>query len=189
MKIQKPISIEKRLSKVMFWIVALPLTLSIFYSNSLAFRFDYFAFTANPTSGPAPLEVLFTCKAECSVPIAKYRWDFGDGNIVEITTNNTTCTYTHTYQNAGIYKATVTVMGNRGNLIKTFVPKEIIVGLSDLPGDCDDDGQVTIGELQKCINCFLGIENACCDECDGNSDGEVSIDELQKVINASLGLY
>ncbi|MCD6296837.1 MAG: carboxypeptidase regulatory-like domain-containing protein, partial [Deltaproteobacteria bacterium] len=55
------------------------------------------------------------------------------------------------------------------------------------PGDANGDGQVTIDEVQKCINCFLGIENGCCDKCDVNSNGQVTIDEVQRVINAFLG--
>jgi len=57
-----------------------------------------------------------------------------------------------------------------------------------LPGDCNGDGTVTIDEVQKCINCFLSIENDCCDKCDVNSNGQVTIDEVQKVINAFLGI-
>ena len=55
------------------------------------------------------------------------------------------------------------------------------------PGDCNADGKVRIDEIQKAINCFLGIQNSCCDKCDLNSDGTVSIAEVQKVINAYLG--
>ena len=55
-----------------------------------------------------------------------------------------------------------------------------------LPGDCDGDGAVGIGEVQKAINMFLGIlAPGCGADCTGN--GDVSIGELQKVINAFLG--
>ncbi len=187
MKIQKPISIEKKLSKAMFWIVALLLILSIFYSNSLAFQCQIFTFYTKPSHGKAPLEVLFHCYAyDCDVPIAKYWWDFGDGSEVKKTTDNT---IEHIYQNPGTYYLTVTVVDNEGNPIKTSEPKEISVGLSSLPGDCNDNGQVTIGEVQSCINCFLGIKNDWCSKCDLDDDGRITIDEVQKVINASLGLY
>jgi len=58
-----------------------------------------------------------------------------------------------------------------------------------IPGDANGDGTTTIDEVQKCINCFLGIEieNDCCDKCDVNNDGQVTIDDVQKVINAFLG--
>ena len=56
-----------------------------------------------------------------------------------------------------------------------------------VPGDCDGDGRVSIGEVQKAINMFLGTQAPTCGvDCDGN--GQVSIGEVQKVINAFLGL-
>ena len=66
---------------------------------------------------------------------------------------------------------------------------EIPVTVNNLrvPGDCDGSGTVTIGEVQKAINMFLGIEPPACNvDCDGN--GIVSIGEVQKVINAFLGI-
>ena len=68
-------------------------------------------------------------------------------------------------------------------------PGEVICPLQNvvLPGDCDGDGSVSIAELQKAINMFLGsIPPECGVDCDG--DGKVSISELQKVISAFLGL-
>lgn len=55
------------------------------------------------------------------------------------------------------------------------------------PGDCNDDGSVTIAEVQSAINMFLGLKaaEACVDQ-DGT--GGVSIAEIQKVINSFLGL-
>ena len=56
-----------------------------------------------------------------------------------------------------------------------------------IPGDCDGEGTVSIGEVQKAINMFLGIQAPSCGaDCDGNS--QVSIGEVQKVLNAFLGL-
>lgn len=55
------------------------------------------------------------------------------------------------------------------------------------PGDCDGDGEVSIGEVQKAVNMFLGLEPPACGA-DCNGDGSVSIGEVQKVINAFLGL-
>ena len=56
-----------------------------------------------------------------------------------------------------------------------------------VPGDCNGNGETSIDEVQKAINCFLGIQNSCCDMCDFNSNGQVTIEEVQKVINAFLG--
>ena len=55
-----------------------------------------------------------------------------------------------------------------------------------LPGDCDRNGSVAIGEVQKAINGFLGQPSGCL--VDVNGDGMVSIGEVQKVINSFLGL-
>lgn len=56
-----------------------------------------------------------------------------------------------------------------------------------IPGDCNGDGTVSIGEVQKAINMFLGTEPVGCGaDCDGN--GSISIGEVQKVINAFLGV-
>jgi hypothetical protein len=56
-----------------------------------------------------------------------------------------------------------------------------------LPGDCDGNGTVSIGEVQKAINMFLGtLAPGCGVDCSG--DGTVSIGEVQKVINAFLGV-
>ena len=56
-----------------------------------------------------------------------------------------------------------------------------------MPGDCDGTGSVSIGEVQKAINMFLGVQAVGCGV-DCNGDGSVSIGEVQKVINAFLGL-
>jgi hypothetical protein len=56
-----------------------------------------------------------------------------------------------------------------------------------VPGDCDGNGNISIGEVQKAINMFLGsLPPGCGVDCNG--DGTVSIGEVQKVINGFLGL-
>jgi hypothetical protein len=63
----------------------------------------------------------------------------------------------------------------------------IEVAQSPLPGDCDGDGIISIGEVQLAIDMFLGLQYpACRADCDG--DWTVSIGEVQKVINAFLGM-
>ena len=57
---------------------------------------------------------------------------------------------------------------------------------SGLPGDINHDGRVTIDEIQKAINCYLGFPYEYCSDFDFNNDGQVTIDELQKVINSFL---
>ena len=62
-----------------------------------------------------------------------------------------------------------------------------VTSSAGLPGDCDGDGTVSIGEVQRAVNMFLSLEApACGSDCDG--DGTVSIGELQKVVNAFLGI-
>jgi hypothetical protein len=66
-------------------------------------------------------------------------------------------------------------------------PGGIVSFTTGVPGDCDGDGQVSIGEVQKAINMFLGLLPVGCGV-DCNGDGAVSIGEVQKVINVFLGL-
>jgi PKD repeat protein len=56
-------------------------------------------FTASPTSGDAPLEVVFT---NLSVDADSYSWDFGDD------TGSTEENPTHTYVNPGFYTVSLT---------------------------------------------------------------------------------
>ena len=71
------------------------------------------SFTAEPTSGEAPLTVNFTCEAtDPDGSISAYKWDFdGDGQTDQTTTTNT---ITYTYNNAGTYQAQVTVVDDKG---------------------------------------------------------------------------
>jgi hypothetical protein len=71
--------------------------------------------TGNPTSGNAPLSVSFS-GSNSSDPdpgdtIASYSFDFGDGTAV---LTQSTATTSHTYQNAGIYPARLSVKDSRG---------------------------------------------------------------------------
>jgi len=61
------------------------------------------------------------------------------------------------------------------------------VYVSAKPGDCSNDGLVTIAEVQSAINMFLGLKPvAGC--VDTSGDNVVSIAEVQKTINSFLGL-
>lgn len=53
--------------------------------------------------------------------------------------------------------------------------------------DCDNNGSVTIAEVQSAIDMFLGLKTVA-DYVDTNSDNNVSISEVQKAINGFLGL-
>ena len=68
------------------------------------------AFSASPTSGPAPLNVSVNA-GQSSDPdgtIASYEWSFGDGS------NGTGQTASHTFSTPGAYSITLTVTDNAG---------------------------------------------------------------------------
>ncbi|MCF6147445.1 MAG: PQQ-binding-like beta-propeller repeat protein [Candidatus Kuenenia sp.] len=68
-------------------------------------------FTAEPTTGEAPLNVKFTDTS--AGEISSWLWDFGDG--VTDTTQNPT----HTYNEAGTFTVSLTVVGTEGSNTKT----------------------------------------------------------------------
>lgn len=68
------------------------------------------AFTAEPTSGKAPLEVSFTDKSTGTEPLT-YAWDFDNDGMVDSTEQNPT----YTYENAGTYTVRLTVSNAAGN--------------------------------------------------------------------------
>ncbi|WP_235284827.1 PKD domain-containing protein, partial [Methanosarcina sp. 2.H.T.1A.15] len=79
-------------------------------------------FTANPTSGSAPLSVLFTDRSQNATSRS---WKFGDG------TTSTDRNPTHTYSLAGKYTVNLTVSNPNGTDSKTAVitvlEKEIVI--------------------------------------------------------------
>jgi len=73
---------------------------------------------ANPVSGNAPLNVLFTATASGgSGTYTNYAWNFGDGSNQNTNVNSVT----HTY-NAGIYNPTITVTDSLGNTASANCP-------------------------------------------------------------------
>ncbi len=66
-------------------------------------------FTANVTSGTAPLVVLFTDTSTGGVP-ASWHWDTGDGIYSKHAMNAT-----HTFTKPGVYNVTLTVANEAGN--------------------------------------------------------------------------
>jgi len=67
-------------------------------------------FTANITSGAAPLDVLFTATG-IDIESASWLWDFGDG-----TNSERAMDVTHTFTNPGTYDITLKVTGETGNV-------------------------------------------------------------------------
>jgi hypothetical protein len=135
--------------------------------------------SATPDSGTAPLAVQFSGNATVSgcVGVARYSWEFGDG------ATSTLKSPSHTFGTAGTFAWKLTVTLNLASCWKNGT----VTVTAGLPGDCDGDGSISIGEVQKAINMFLGLlPPECGVDCGG--DGVVSIGEVQKVINGFLGL-
>lgn len=135
--------------------------------------------SVTPPSGALPLTVGYSVSAtaeHCTQPQVVL-WDFGDG------TTSSAPSGTHTYGSPGTYAWKVDVTSGKGTC-RVEGSLELRPGL---PGDCDGDGSVSIGEVQKAVTMFLGLVSPDCGV-DCNGDGTVSIGEVQKVINAFLGL-
>ena len=89
----------------------------------------------------------------------------------------------HLYAAPGKYDWTLTVEMDGASCARSGS----VTVQATVPGDCDGNGVVSIGEVQKAINMFLGtLAPSCGADCNG--DGVVSIGEVQKVINGFLGL-
>jgi PKD repeat protein len=84
------------------------------------------------------------------------------------------------------YRFCAVAFDAQGNASVESAPLTLEPG-SGIPGDCDGGGTVSIGEVQKAINMFLGSAPPDCGV-DCNGDGTVSIGEVQKVINGFLGV-
>jgi PKD repeat protein len=80
-------------------------------SNSVTVAIPLAAFSATPTTGPAPLAVQFTDASTGN--LSTWTWSFGDG------TSSTTRSPQHTYTTAGTYTASLTVTGPSGSDTKT----------------------------------------------------------------------
>jgi PKD repeat protein len=74
------------------------------------------AFSASPTSGPAPLAVTFTdlCNTDINKPTT-WSWSFGDGDITYQTKQNPV----HTYNAAGTYSVSLTATNDGGSSTAT----------------------------------------------------------------------
>lgn len=117
------------------------------------------SFSANPTSGEAPLDVQFT--NESIGAIDSYLWDFGDG----VTSSEKDPQ--HTYSQAGIYNVTLTVTGPGGEdsaymdieVIQTY-SLELTAGeggtTDPAPGTYLESGSVKLTALPDSDYHFIG---------------------------------
>lgn len=137
---------------------------------------------AVPASCPAGSAVAFQAQAHpdhCTGDL-QYLWDFGDGGA------SAQQNPTRAYASEGNYSWSLTVSIAGATCVKTGTIAVFPPG-GDIPGDCDQDGGVSIGEVQRAINMFLGIEPVACGA-DCNGDGAISIGEVQRVILVFLGI-
>tara|TARA_B110000438_G_scaffold113508_1_gene111305 strand:+ start:111 stop:4205 length:4095 start_codon:yes stop_codon:yes gene_type:complete len=84
-------------------------------------------FTATPTSGLQPLEVVFTSTATGT--IASYAWNVDADTDIE----GTAATFTHTYTDAGTYGVTLTVTGPGGSNPKTVADMITVTSAAPTP--------------------------------------------------------
>ena len=117
------------------FLVVLFLTLAIFLSGCsdegttppiTSNQLPTASFTANPTSGVAPLEVFFngSNSSDGDGSITSYAWDFKDGNTGNGETIN------HTFSSTGSYSVKLTVTDNEGatdSVTKTITVTDPIV--------------------------------------------------------------
>ena len=105
------------------------------------------SFTADPASGDAPLDVTFICTAhDPDGGIASYQWDFdGDGNTDQ---SGSAGTVTHTYNDAGSYQPTCTVVDNDGAAVTSGPAK---INVSQSGGNCLDE-ECQPGESCLCFD-------------------------------------
>ncbi len=95
------------------------------------------AFSAAPTSGPAPLEVQFTDEsAQGTLPNTYWEWDFNNDGTVDSTEQNPQTTF----QDAGLYDVKLTVGSASGSNSLTKNDSIVVVPSEDydvimLPGD------------------------------------------------------
>ncbi len=129
------------------------------------------------SEGVMPLWVQFSSNltSEACLEEPLFEWDFGDWYKSDERNP------LHIYDEPGEFTWSVEITQDGRVCSATGT----VVVSPEPPGDCNFDGIITIGEVQRAINMFLGVESPSC-LVDGDEDGTVSIGELQSVINAFL---
>jgi PKD repeat protein len=120
--------------------------------------------SATPTSGSAPLSVNFSgassSDADPGDTIASYSFDFGDGTAV---VTQAMATISHTYENAGIYPARLSVKDSRGK--SSANPEQVMITVTEPtptptpdPSGCggirleDDDAHIAYSNGWHAVN-------------------------------------
>ncbi|MGB9940188.1 PGF-pre-PGF domain-containing protein [Methanosarcina sp.] len=135
-------------------------------------------FTANVTSGAAPLVVLFTASGIDSISDS-WLWDFGDGINSKHAMNAT-----HTFTNPGTYNVTLTVTSEAGN-ISIAKPGYITVTDSVIPDTgiliANFNSNVTEGYAPLAVQFNDTSLNAVSRVWDFNNDGKTDSSDLNPV--------
>jgi len=113
--------------------------------------------SASPTSGNVPLTVAFNGTATDDGTITKWEWDF-DGNGVYDFTSTTSPATTFTYNQPGIFGATLRATDNEG---KTGIDNvEIVAGVNiglSIPDDTFEPSRGESGAVNTTLNAALPI--------------------------------
>lgn len=107
--------------------------------------------SANPVSGPAPLEVQFVGSGTGGCPDYAYAWNFGDGNLSREQNPD------HTYAAEGTYLATLTVTDSKGTPSQSSV--SVTVSCPRLTGTAS--GSPTSGDAPLTVS-FNGSTDGGC---------------------------
>jgi PGF-pre-PGF domain-containing protein len=144
-------------------------------------------FTANVTSGTAPLVVLFSTTG-AGAGSASWLWDFGDG-----ITSKHEISATHTFTSPGSYTVSLIVENDAGNstVVKT---NYIVVTDSAVTGTgiplANFSSNVTEGCAPLSVQFYDSSENASSRTWDFNNDGQVDSTDLNPVyVYSDPGTY
>jgi PKD repeat protein len=94
----------------MKYIIALCLVLSLVLPSTALAAQPNSSFKTSPTTGYAPVKVIFTYTGGSTAGVISHVWNYGDGATCR------TCWHPyHIYKKAGTYKATLTVKTAKGS--------------------------------------------------------------------------
>ncbi len=136
-------------------------------------------FSADTTSGAAPLTVSFTDLSTNSP--TSWAWDFDNDGSTDSTDQNPS----HAYTATGTYTVKLTATNSAGSDTETktdYITATESTGSADINGD----GAINATDVQLVINAALGIDIPF--DADVNNDGAVNATDVQLVINAALGV-
>jgi len=137
-------------------------------------------FTANVTSGPAPLAVQFT-DTSTGNPTA-WLWDFGDGST------SSQQHPVHTYLEEGLYTVNLTISTSRGS--DTFISKDAIAALRY--GDVNLDTRVGLVDAFTILHHVVGDTNVteplALMQGDLHQNDRLDVGDAQIIIHYRIGL-